>query len=101
MAMKIDPNSSLGSGSPGGLDQLEERIRRVADLCRDLRQERAMLQKEVAGLLLQIETITDEKRKLERRIDHLIAGRRELHDRVESMLDAIATLEMEVESGSK
>jgi chromosome segregation ATPase len=101
LAMKIDPNSSLGSGSPAGLDQLEERIRRVAELCRDLRQERAILQKEVAGLLLQIETISDEKRKLERRIDHLIAGRRELHDRVESMLDAIATLEMEVESGSK
>lgn len=99
--MKIDPTKGLGNVSPAGLDELEDRIRRVAELCQDLRQEKALLQREVAGLLLQIETLSDEKRKLERRIDHLIAGRRELHDRVESMLDAIATLEMEVEAGNK
>lgn len=80
---------------------LEDRIRRVVDLCRELRQERALMQKEIAGLLLQIETISDEKRKLERRIDHLVAERRELRRGVESILDAVATLEIEAESTVK
>ena len=37
--------------------RLEERIRQVSDLCRDLRVERILMQKEIAGLLLQIETL--------------------------------------------
>ncbi|MFM8393786.1 MAG: hypothetical protein ACKOB4_07645 [Acidobacteriota bacterium] len=78
--------------------RLEERIRQVSDLCRDLRVERILMQKEIAGLLLQIETLSDEKRKLERRIDHLVADRHELRQRVEDILDAVATLEIEAES---
>lgn len=77
---------------------LEDRIGRIVDLCRDLREDRALMQKEIAGLLLQIETLSDEKRKLERRIDHLVAERRELRRGVESILDAVATLEIEAES---
>jgi len=77
---------------------LEDRIQRVVDLCRELREDRALMQKEIAGLLLQIETLSDEKRKLERRIDHLVAERRELRRGVESILDAVATLEIEAES---
>jgi FtsZ-binding cell division protein ZapB len=50
-------------------EPLEMKIQRVVDLCRELREERALMQKEIA-VLLQVETITDEKRKLERRIDH-------------------------------
>lgn len=81
--------------------RLEERIRQVTDLCRDLRVERILMQKEIAGLLLQIETLTDEKRKLERRIDYLVADRLELRQRVEEILDAVATLEIEAESVNK
>lgn len=81
--------------------RLEERIRQVTDLCRDLRVERILMQKEIAGLLLQIETLTDEKRKLERRIDYLLADRLELRQRVEEILDAVATLEIEAESVNK
>ena len=83
------------------LAHLEEKIRRTADLCRELRREKSNLQKEIAGLRLQIETLTDDKRLLETRIDQLIAGRREIRERVEAMLDAIATLEMEAESINK
>jgi len=79
-------------------EPLEMKIQRVVDLCRELREERALMQKEIAVLLLQVETITDEKRKLERRIDHLVAERRELRRGVESILDAVATLEIEAES---
>jgi chromosome segregation ATPase len=81
--------------------RLEERIRQVTDICRDLRVERILLQKEIAALLLQIETLTDEKRKLERRIDHLVTDRLELRQRVEDILDAVATLEIEAESVNK
>ncbi len=81
--------------------RLEERIRLLAELCRELRNEKVLLQKEIAGLLLQIDTLTDEKRKLERRIDHLVVDRGELRNRVEAILDAVATLEIEAESVNK
>lgn len=89
------------NGIDVSVTRLEEQIRRVTELCRDLRQERAILQKEIAGLLLQIDTLTDEKRKLERRIDHLVSNRGELRHRVEAILDAVAALEIEAESTSK
>ena len=96
--MKNDVNQQTVDSS---FARLEERIRQVSDLCRDLRVERILMQKEIAGLLLQIETLSDEKRKLERRIDHLVADRRELRQRVEDILDAVATLEIEAESVNK
>lgn len=89
------------NGIDGSFTRLEERIQQVNELCRDLRQERTILQKEIAGLLLQIDTLTDEKRKLERRIDHLVANRGDLRHRVEAILDAVAALEIEAESTSK
>ena len=96
--MKNDVNQQTVDSS---FARLEERIRQVSDLCRDLRVERILMQKEIAGLLLQIETLSGEKRKLERRIDHLVADRRELRQRVEDILDAVATLEIEAESVNK
>lgn len=81
--------------------RLEERIRQVAELCHELRFEKTLLQKEIAELLLQIDTLTDEKRKLERRIDYLVVDRGELRNRVEAILDAVATLEIEAESVNK
>ncbi len=96
--MKSDLNQQTVESS---FARLEERIRQVTDLCRDLRVERILMQKEIAGLLLQIETLSDEKRKLERRIDHLVTDRLELRQRVEDILDAVATLEIEAESVNK
>ncbi|MEY3282026.1 MAG: hypothetical protein ACK562_06790 [Acidobacteriota bacterium] len=96
--MKSDVNQQTVESS---FARLEERIRQVTDLCRDLRVERILMQKEIAGLLLQIETLSDEKRKLERRIDHLVTDRLELRQRVEDILDAVATLEIEAESVNK
>lgn len=96
--MKSDVNQQMVESS---FARLEERIRQVTDLCRDLRVERILMQKEIAGLLLQIETLSDEKRKLERRIDHLVTDRLELRQRVEDILDAVATLEIEAESVNK
>jgi chromosome segregation ATPase len=96
--MKTDLTTSVIDES---FARLEERIRRVTEHCRDLRYEKAILQKEIAGLLLQIDTLTDEKRKLERRIDYLVVDRGELRNRVEAILDAVATLEIEAESVNK
>ncbi|MEY4167756.1 MAG: hypothetical protein ACOYLF_12035 [Blastocatellia bacterium] len=96
--MKREPTDDTVDGL---FAPLEEKIRRVVDVCRELREERTLMQREIAGLLLEIETLSDEKRKLERRIDHLIAERRELRRGVESILDAVATLEIEAESTGK
>ena len=54
--MKREPTDDTVDGL---FAPLEEKIRRVVDVCRELREERTLMQREIAGLLLEIETLSD------------------------------------------
>ena len=93
-----DDSMSERRGSDTPLDELERKIRLTAELCRELRQENQLLNREVAALRFRIESLLLEKRQFENRIEEMMATRALIRERIESMLDAIATLEMEADS---
>jgi len=82
-------------------DHLEDKIHRVVELCKKLKKEKTGLRKEIEALRREVESLTSEKERLQAQVGRLIEDRKAMREKVEGMLDAIATLEMEAESLKK
>lgn len=77
---------------------LEDKIRLAVEMCKSLKQEKEALESDLRQAMEQLASSDAEKGALEAQIVRLKSEREEMKHRVEEMLDAIATLEMEAES---
>ncbi|QQS47304.1 MAG: hypothetical protein IPM66_01125 [Acidobacteriota bacterium] len=80
---------------------LEDKLHRVVELCKKLKQEKEQLRSELEALRLEVGALTNEKAQMDDRISKLLEDRKLMREKVEGMLDAIATLELEAESLKK
>lgn len=80
---------------------LEDKLHRVVELCKKLKQEKEQLRLELEELRLEVEALANEKAQMDERISKLLEDRKVMRKKVEGMLDAIATLELEAESLKK
>jgi len=80
---------------------LEDKLHRIVELCRKLKEEKSGLKAELDELVRQVDGLKIENSRLEARISRLNEDRRLMREKVEGMLDAIATLELEAESLKK
>lgn len=80
---------------------LEDKLHRVVELCKRLRQEKDALQGDLDALAREVEALSAEKAQLRDQISRLFEDRKLMREKVEGMLDAIATLELEAESLKK
>lgn len=76
---------------------LEDKIYRTVELCKTLRQEKEVLERESAAMRRELNSLQVEKERLETQLERLLADRDAMRLKVEAMLDAIAVLEMEAE----
>ena len=75
---------------------LEDKIYRTIELTKSLRQEKEVLEQELATIRRDIGSLLNEKERLESQVERLLAERDTIRMRVEAMLDAIAVLDPEV-----
>lgn len=75
---------------------LEDKIYRTIELTKSLRQEKEVLEREVASLRRELGGLTSEKERLESHIERLLSERDTVRMKVEAMLDAIAALDPEM-----
>jgi len=80
---------------------LEDKIRRTAELCQALREEKESLERELDETRREIAVLREENIDLEKQAQRLLKERESMQLKVEAMLDAIAMLEMEAESVKK
>jgi FtsZ-binding cell division protein ZapB len=80
---------------------LEDKIHRAVELCKVLKQEKENLEGELEKLRKEIAALREDNTDLERQAERLLRDRESMQLKVEAMLDAIATLEMEAESVKK
>lgn len=80
---------------------LEDKIYRLAELCKALKQEKEGLERELGQARDEIADLISDKSHLEKRVERLLEDREAMRLKVEAMLDAIAILEMEAESLKK
>jgi FtsZ-binding cell division protein ZapB len=80
---------------------LEDKIHRTVELCGALRQEKENLERELEKVRNEIADLRNDNIDLGRRLERLLGDRESMQLKVEAMLDAIATLEMEAESVKK
>ncbi|MFN0123587.1 MAG: hypothetical protein ACKV2V_24060 [Blastocatellia bacterium] len=83
------------------LAHLEDKIHRTYELCKTLRQERDTATRELEVVRHDLNAVLVEKERLEAQVRRLAADRDAMRLKLEAMLDAIALLEMEAESGRK
>lgn len=74
---------------------LEDKIYRTIELAKSLRQEKEVLEREVATARRDLGGLLDEKDRLEAQVERLLAERDMIRMKVEAMLDAIAVLDPE------
>jgi cell division protein FtsB len=75
---------------------LEDKIYRTIELTKTLRQEKEVLERDVAGTRRELNSLLDEKERLEKQVERLLSERDMVRMKVEAMLDAIAVLEPEM-----
>jgi predicted nuclease with TOPRIM domain len=80
---------------------LEDKIFRAVELCKTLKQEKEILEKELDAGRERIAKLTADKNDLEEQLVQMLEDREAMKLKVEAMLDAIAMLEMEAESLKK
>ncbi len=76
---------------------LEDKIYRTVELCKTLKQEKEVQERELAAMRREVNSLQVEKDRLETQVERLLADRDAMRLKVEAMLDAIAVLEMEAE----
>ncbi len=74
---------------------LEDKIYRTIELTKSLRQEKEVMEREVASVRRELGGLLDEKERLETQVERLLAERDTIRMKVEAMLDAIAVLDPE------
>ena len=75
---------------------LEDKIYRTIELTKTLRQEKDVLERDVASTRRELSNLLDEKERLEKQVERLLSERDMVRMKVEAMLDAIAVLEPEM-----
>ena len=75
---------------------LEDKIYRTIELTKTLRQEKEVLERDVASTRRELHNLLDEKERLEKQVERLLSERDMVRMKVEAMLDAIAVLEPEM-----
>lgn len=75
---------------------LEDKIYRTIELTKTLRQEKENLEKELSLARRGRGTLPDERERLERQVEQLLAERDMIRIKVEAMLDAVAALDPEL-----
>ncbi|MGH9803080.1 MAG: hypothetical protein ACRD82_22170, partial [Blastocatellia bacterium] len=71
---------------------LEDKIHRVAELCKSLRQEKAQLESELQQARLDLTAEREDKAKLRTQLSFLLQDRDGMKLKVEAILDAITIL---------
>jgi chromosome segregation ATPase len=77
---------------------LEDKIRLALEVCKTLRQEKELLEMELARARELLAESNMENERLKSQIDRLNAERDAMRNSIEAMLHEIATLEIEAES---
>lgn len=75
---------------------LEDKIYRTIELTKTLRQEKDVLEREVASLRRELGALLGEKERLETQVERQAAERDTIRAKVEAMLDAITVLDPEM-----
>ena len=80
---------------------LEDKIYRTIERFKREREERAALEAEVLNLRRELGRLSDERERVEAQIHRLTGERDEIKAKVESMLEAIAVLDLETAEAAK
>ena len=80
---------------------LEDKIRLALEVCKTLRQEKELLETELARARELLAESNMENERLKSQIDRLNAERDAMRNSIEAMMHEIATLEIEAESLSR
>lgn len=75
---------------------LEDKIYRTIELTKTLRQEKEVLERDVSATRRELNSLLDEKERLEKQVERLLSERDMVRMKVEAMLDAITVLEPEM-----
>ena len=75
---------------------LEDKIYRTIELTKTLRQEKENLEKELSLIKRGHVSVPDERDRLEKQVEQLLAERDMIRIKVEAMLDAVAALDPEL-----
>ncbi len=75
---------------------LEDKIYRTIELTKTLRQEKENLEKELSMMRRSRGNMPDERERLEKQVEQLLAERDLIRIKVEAMLDAVAALDPEL-----
>lgn len=75
---------------------LEDKIYRTIELTKTLRQEKESLEKELLQMRRGRGSLPDERERLEKQVEQLLAERDMIRIKVEAMLDAVAALDPEL-----
>lgn len=75
---------------------LEDKIYRTIELTKTLRQEKENLEKELSLMRRGRGDLPDERERLEKQVEQLLAERDMIRIKVEAMLDAVAALDPEL-----
>ncbi len=75
---------------------LEDKIYRTIELTKTLRQEKENLEKELSLMRRGRGSLPDERERLEKQVEQLLAERDMIRIKVEAMLDAVAALDPEL-----
>ena len=80
---------------------LEDKIYRAIERFKREREEKEGLEAEVVGLRRELSRLSDDKERIESQIQRLTRERDEIKLKVESMLEAIAVLDLEAAEAAK
>jgi chromosome segregation ATPase len=82
-------------------NHLEDKLYRIVEQIKTLRQEKEMLEREVSSLRRDVGARTEENEQLNQRIQQMMSERDTIKNKVEAMLDAIALIEPEIAEAAK
>ena len=74
---------------------LEDKIYRIIEECRGLKQSNENLEGELSGVRREMSTVQEENQRLETQIERLQNEREVMRLKVEAMLDAIAVIDLD------
>lgn len=80
---------------------LEDKIYRTVELCKSLKADREKLERELATMRRELTEAHAERDRIGSQLERMLADRDSMRLKVEAMLDAISTLEMEAEAARK
>jgi FtsZ-binding cell division protein ZapB len=86
----------VGLSGPEKFSHLEDKIYRTIELTKTLRQEKESLEKELSLMRRGQGNYPDERERLEKQVEQLLAERDMIRIKVEAMLDAVAALDPEL-----